>query len=755
MKVVNILALSLILTLLTTYSGSAQQQQQKQSSQNQGDQPLRIETEVVQIDVVVTDKQGNIVRDLKREDFQLFEDGKPQTIAYFSVNSVTNPARWIKTDSTSAKAKNPTTPSPVALENTIGRHIVLAIDDIHLAPGNLMFARQALLKFFDKQVTTGDQVALITTSGQLGLYQQFTTDYEALRRAINRLSVQERTITSSSDVPRITPYQAELIDNYDPDATQIAVNELMTKLRMSRDMALSEVRIKARMINAMSVNFTTQTLATLENVIRGLRPLPGRKAMVLLSDGFTLGGSSQGRFQDLRRITDAATRAGVVIYSIDARGLVTGPASMDASQSGFGFEIPPGARQRIENSSIEAQRDGLNALAHDTGGFPVFNTNDLNLGFQRVLDDTESYYLLGFEPTSSYRDGRYRKLQVKIPGRPELKIRTRSGYLAPDDKAAAKAAKAKAKAEEKPLSQEKADKQAAEARIRRMTEAFSSLYPLRGIPTDMHLGFLYVPTNGTVAVINARIDAANLNFKQVKDRHQTMIEIAALVFDEKGKPAGSFSEAAQMNLRDSTLNYIQQNGLSYRKIVPLKPGLYQIRLAVREEGSANLGSAYGWVEVADLNQKQFSLSSIFITNPERDATAKEGQIDQNEDTSKNLSMAFLSSLHFKKEDKFDFAIVAYNPQENEQGATDVAIQTQVRAGNKILMATPLTKIQDTNKESLSANDNNSASKPVRSVPYLARLSLNQFNPGNYELRVVVVDRLAKTTASRNINFVID
>ncbi|HYE72985.1 MAG TPA: VWA domain-containing protein, partial [Blastocatellia bacterium] len=388
MKAVNILVLLLTLILLSTYSGLAQQ---KQPAQDQGDQPVRIETELVQIDVVVTDKQGNIVRDLKREDFVLYEDGKPQTISFFSVHSVTNPARWIKTDSDSAKASRTTAPpSQITPEVSTGRHIVLAIDDIHLAPGNLIFARQALLKFFDKQVTAGDQVALITTSGQLGLYQQFTTDYEVLRRAINRLNVQERAVTSSFDVPRLTPYQAELIDNYDPDATELAVRELMTKMQMTREMALSEVRGKARMITALNANYTMQTLSTLENVIRSLRPLPGRKTMVLLSDGFTLGGSNQGRHQDMRRITDAATRAGVVIYSIDARGLVTGPASMDASQPGFGFEIPPGARQRIENASIEAQRDGLNALARDTGGFPVFNTNDLNLGFQRVLADTES-----------------------------------------------------------------------------------------------------------------------------------------------------------------------------------------------------------------------------------------------------------------------------------------------------------------------------------------------------------------------------
>ncbi|HYE74148.1 MAG TPA: hypothetical protein VEF04_12495, partial [Blastocatellia bacterium] len=358
-------------------------------------------------------------------------------------------------------------------------------------------------------------------------------------------------------------------------------------------------------------------------------------------------------------------------------------------------------------------------------------------------------------PTSSYRDGRFRKLQVKIPSRPELKIRTRSGYLSPDDKAVAKAAQAKAKAEEKPLPPEKAAKQAAEAHNKRMREAFSSLYPLRDIPTDMHLGFVVVPSDGTVAVVNTSINVANLNFKQVKDRHYTKIEIAGLIFDEKGKNAGNFGEIAELNLRDSTLAQVQQNGLSYRKTIPLKPGLYQVRMAIREEDSTNLGSAFGWVEVADVSQKRLSLSSIFITSAEIDETQKEGQIDQNQDSSKKLPPGFLSSLRFKPEDKFDFSVIAYNPQENDQAATDVVIQTQIRAGNKVVMATPLTKLQDANKQTLTASDNNGASKTVKSVPYMARLALTNFKPGNYELRVVVVDRLANTHATRNINFVID
>src|SRR5262249_6667976 len=159
-----------------------------------------------------------------------------------------------------------------------------------------------------------DQAALVTTSGAVGLYEQFTSDREVLKRAVNRLSVRQRTVTSSMDVPRITPYQAELIDMNDPDALELAVQELMRRERMERPQAVSFPQTRARQIIAKNNNIPLGTLGTIENITRGLRELPGRKIIVLLSDGFLLGSFNDGRHYDVRRITDAATRAGVVIY---------------------------------------------------------------------------------------------------------------------------------------------------------------------------------------------------------------------------------------------------------------------------------------------------------------------------------------------------------------------------------------------------------------------------------------------------------
>lgn len=729
----------------------------KQQKQKGPEDTLRIETELVQIDVVVADKAGKLVHDLKREDFELFEDRKPQQVSWFSVGTAAHPAAWLKPEprkspKESAKESG-ATGSTATVEATAGRFIVLAVDDFHLAPANLLNTRRVLLRFIDQQMVSGDQVALATTSGALGLYQQFTAEREVLRRAINRLSVQERTVTSSGDIPHITPYQAELIEGNDRDALELPVQELVKRLGIDRRSAESEARAKARMIVAESVNFSVNTLSGIEGIVRSLSPLSGRKIVVLVSDGFLLGGA-QGRQFDVRRITDAATRSGVVIYSIDARGLVASVPGGDASQS-FGIENPPGVRDRIEQASIEAQRDALNALARDTGGFPIFNNNDLNLGLQKVLDDNEVYYVLAYEPEVSFRDGRFHKIEVRVKGRPELKVRTRDGYLAPDEKAERKSAeKAAKKAEQqKTRTPEQLETEAKAEKSAQIRTAIGSLFPLRGIPVELSASFIEAPETGPQAVILAQIDATRLQFEPNKDRYQAKVDVVLMIFDEKGKVAGDVVEHLEMNLRPESLEAVLRNGIRYNKIIQLKPGFYQVRLAVREDGATQLGSAVQWLEVPDISQKKLVLSSIFLSI---DPRAVNQTIQSAQDSASNqvaaqqaAPRAAPASRRFKRGSGFDFTIFAYNPGSDAVGATDLVIQSQLFSGSKLVFASPLTKMTS------QATASGSAAQSGSTVPYAARLSLAGFAPGNYELRLVVIDRVVKASTKRSLDFTVE
>jgi VWFA-related protein len=721
---------------------------------------VRIDTELVQIDIVVSDKQGKMVSDLKREDFQILEDGKPQTISHFSVGTAGRQATWLRPELRAAGSDKRSAPVPQATF-TAGRYLVLAVDDVHLAPSNMMLAKRALNKFLDGQVGTNDQVALITTTGALGMYQQFTTDREAMKRAVNRLAANERRATSQHDIPRITSYQAELIGNGDPDALELAVQEIMRQTNVDRRMATLDAQGRARAIVQENNSVTVATLSTLENVIRGLRDLPGRKVIVLLSDGFLLGGFSDGRQYDVRRITDAATRAGVVIYSLDTRGLIASVPGMDASSRGFAETgALAGARWRIENSSIEAERDGMFALAKDTGGDAIFNNNDINAGLQKVLNDTQTYYLLAFEPTTSYRDGRFRKIEVRLPSHPELKVRTRKGYFAPDDKAVEKEVRAAARAEEKDKqkSPEKLAKEQQTANVAQVRTGLSALYPLRGIPVEMAVNFINAPQGGSALDVITHIDAAALKFTQTGDRYKATVELVGLVFDENGKTAGNFGDTVEMNLKQASWENTMKNGITYTKQLKLKPGYYQVRFVAREDGVKQIGTASSWIEIPDLEKKHLTLSSIFF--PAGDEEPNSASAPKQNDTAagkpkEDSVVRYPVPVYrrFKRSGSFIFMIFAYNARRNEKGATDLAIQTQIYAGDKLLLATPLKNFADTEKQSPSSGGNDPVD-PDR-LPYLARLSLDSFEPGTYELRLLVIDRNAKTSAKRTINFTVE
>ena len=747
-----------------------------------GDQTIRIETQVVQVEVTVTDKQGNVIRDLKREDFELKEDGKPQDIAYFSVGTATRPARWLGTE---PKAPNPNAPNKdvtsaatralAPTEALAGRYIVLAIDDIHLSPSTLMQARKALLKFVDQQVGSGDQVALMTTSGQLGMFQQFTNDRDVLKRAINRLSVQERTVTNNFDVPRITPYQAELIDMGNYDALELAVQEILKQSpaptppttpgsggrgaanatpgggTSERERAMETARGLARMIVMQSANYTSASLNTLQAIIRTLSALPGRKVMTLVSDGFFLNNRSANTMNDLRRVVDAATRAGVVIYAIDARGLTVSPI-FDASQPGYGNEQPPVVRERVENASMEALRNGPFALANDTGGFMVMNTNDLNLGFQKVLQDTDAYYLLAFEPVESYRDGRFRKLEVRLKNHPEFKVRSSKGYFASDDKAEAKVAEKEEKErskieEERAKNPEKVTKKETAVRNTRAWEALGSLFPLRGIPVEMSVDFVDTGKGISFALITSHLDISGLKFDQVNGQYQATVEVLGSVFDEKGKQVDGFSQRLNMNLPPATHERVLKSGLVFARRIALKPGFYQVRLAALREGNKQTGSASDWVEVSDIAKKQLVLSSVFLTT-EKETNYLTAQLDRkNTPTAENQEPAPIPTQiarRFKPGATFDFSIFAYNAKPDSKGATDLVVQSQIFSGSKVIFASPLAKVEQP-----------AEMKGENYAPYAARLSLDKFEPGAYELRMLVIDRVAKVSAKRTLNFVVE
>src|SRR5215475_5350956 len=370
---------------------------QQQSSQNpqeraKQDQPIRLKTELIDMRAVVTDKRGQPITDLKQEDFELMENGKPQELSFFSVVKI--PGRGEARQPAappSAAAPSGVPASATRTAETIGRSVLLYVDTLHLSPQSLFTVKQALRKFIDERLTDQDLAAIVTSAGSLGVVEQFTLDHKVLRHAVDRLGA-----WPSARASLFTPYIAGMVDRGDREALQIATAIVVAEDPTLKSLDIDEiVKAKARQVLSEATYMRRATLIKLREVVQRLSDLPGQRLLVMVSDGFTLYDTGGGMdMDDLQSITSRAVRSGVVIYSIDAKGRQ--PPALSSAALGVIPNDP-----RVSSYASAGERDlenGLNALAKDTGGEAFFNTNDTAGAMARALDDNQVYYTLGYYP---------------------------------------------------------------------------------------------------------------------------------------------------------------------------------------------------------------------------------------------------------------------------------------------------------------------------------------------------------------------
>jgi VWFA-related protein len=678
--------------------------------------------EVVRIEVVVTEKR-RAKAGLLREDFAVLEDGKPQPIVQFQAFS--RPS----SETTVAAA-----PEPVATEADEekegllpGRYVVLAIDDVHMGFESLVRTQKALARFINQDLAPEDQVALVITSGARALSQEFTTDRAVLRQTLSRLSVQERR-AGWMGIPYLSEYQAELIEAGDPTALDAAVQEILAS-GIEQDLTAAEgiARTKARAITEEAIYNSRLVLESLESLCRGLSGVSGRKAIFLLSDGFLTGvttNRSSAGF-DVRRIADAATRAAVVIYSLDTRGLIASPPIASASSTTRGLISTAGNVEAMRHRSEEATREAMNALAADTGGFMTDNANDLRGGLHEMLKDTETYYVLAYEPTNTRRDGGFRKIEVRLPGLKGIKVRTRSGYFAPSDRRQRVASADAAQDEARRSEQRRAE----------MTAALHSLAPLNGIPVRLSADFMGKDDGTTQLVVSGNVDVAKLPFVRLKDRRQATLESVAVAFDESGDNAATLqTQRTAMDLGDADYERLLGAGIPYLKAVTLKPGRYQVRLAARDEATGLLGSAWQWIEIPEIAPGRFTLSSLFLLQ-EGHAPAVAPAPD-----APDLHNAQAVRRYHRNESLYA-QIYAYNPKKDADGATKLFAQAEILKNGQTL-----------GKAAPEPMESGGAQAPP--LPHTSRIRLQRFEPGNYELRMTVSDENANAIATRRVAFTV-
>jgi VWFA-related protein len=575
---------------------------------------------VVRIDVVVTDKGGRPRPGLTQDDFVVLEDGQPQKIAQFEAfTSARSPAPL------PGKAKVP--PQPAAEDDEASparaipprRHVVLTVDDVHIETSNLLRIKKALNRFLEHELEPKTRSRSSPRAARAGSSRSSRTIAMPLQRSVDRLSVQERTVLQTG-APYLTEFQAQEIERGDVGALRVAVEEIRQEgLFQDPESAGNQAKARAREVLEESIHNSRLTLETLDSVVRSLSEIEGRKVLVLVSDGFLAGISvtSIGAF-DIRRITDAGTRAGVVIYALDTRGLVATPLGRSASSRMPALASTFSDRDILNKQSEIATETRCTPWPRTPGGFLVQNTNDLTTGLRRILTDTETYYLIAYESTNTKRDGAFRKIEVRLPGVRDLRIRTRKGYFAPDDhkthpRLLAEAPPAAAAAD---LAREADERRASE-----INRALTSVTPLAGIPVRLAADFVSLDGAGPQVVVSSYVDLRGVRFAEAGDHHLATVDAAAAVFDESGSVVGSLPpERAAMDLVGPSYEGALSKGLEYQRATPVKPGRYRVRFAAREDGEGKVGTASQWVQVPDLTNGKLTLSSLFLLEKE-DGTA--------------------------------------------------------------------------------------------------------------------------------------
>ncbi len=551
------------------------------------DDVVRVSTELVQTDVMVFDKQGRFVDGLKPEQFALRVDNKPQTISFFE--RVTS-AR----DQQSTTHANPGEAPTSSITTVRGRVVIFFVDDLHLSAESIVKTRKSLFDFITNGIEKNDIVAITSSSGQIGFLQQFTDDRQVLQSAVARLVYRSST-KPDMDRPPMSEFIASRIRDGDESTISFYVQEMLkencAKVRgeticfMDANSARNLVIQRANMITVQGAPDTDNTLRMLEGLMRTAAQLPGRKLLFMISDGFYLADKKTGSPEKIKRITDAAGKAGVVIYTLDARGLIS--EGIDVTNN------RPTDSAGLTHSSIigeiTASQDGLNALARDTGGRAFRNTNaPMSEWVEKVLDETANYYLLAWRPdTDELKRGKFNHIEASIVGRPDLTVRLRSTYF---------------KTAPLPVLSlnKKKDKNPEKAREDDMRLVIDAPLSQTQLPTELEVSVSQVPGVGTRAAAAIRINRDYVAFDLNEGKQSADLDIGGIFYDDKGKPLNSFVGRIRVfPLPEKS----DQKKAVYAFNAWLPPGLYQIRVGVRDLKSGRAGSAMQWVQIPKASGK--------------------------------------------------------------------------------------------------------------------------------------------------------
>ena len=533
---------------------------------------FKVRVNLVLVRVVVRDAHGKVVPNLKKEDFQLFDNRKPQIISSFSVE--TPETRAAAKVASSAEAGVPPSEDSAAGKPVVlpQRFISMVFDDIHLSMQHAVFVRDSATRFFDS-LAPSDRVAFSSTSGQLT--QDFTDDREKLTAALLRITPHPLASHNSKDCPDISHYQADLIENKsDPQALDVATQDTLQCAFNSDSRMYVAARAMAQSAASRALaegdSETQYTYRHLEDTLRRLASMPGQRVLVLVSPGFL----STTLQSEASEFVDRSTRANIVINTIDARGLYVPDVAGDiADPPRFAF---PGSGLKVSFrvQAQMAQEDVLAQLADGTGGKFYHNRNDVDEAMREAGAAPAYSYLLGFSPQNMKIDGRFHSLKVSMARKEKFEIQARHGYFAP-----------------------KTVSDPAEATKQEIQEALFSQEEIHDLPVDLQTQFFKKDEAQARLAVLTHFDLKSIHFRKGLGRSNDQLTIVTGIFDENGNMVTGGEKIVDMKLRDTTFERMSRSGFTVKSSFDLKPGTYLVRLVVRDAEGAQMAARNGAVVI--------------------------------------------------------------------------------------------------------------------------------------------------------------
>jgi VWFA-related protein len=680
-----------VTTALSAQQSATQAPPAGQSAQPaaQAPQPVfRSRREVITVDAIVRDKSGAVVRGLTAADFEIREDGRPQEVLNFSFEEIRDkaPAK-IETaellagveaklqeqtrSPSSAAAAPPAAAAPLTSESMAGRRLIALLFDVSsMQPDDVQRAVDSAQKYVSEKMSAADLVAVVTVSSTLSVLTDFTADRGKVAAALTTLSYTEGTATPPPDASTAAT-----------DEAAAAATDDATTETSDLDLFNNDIRLRA--------------LKTLADT---LAPIEQKKSIIYFSAGMQRSG--QDNQVELRSAINSAVRSNVSFYPIDTRGLQAVVPGGDARQaSGRGDSMFSGRGVAQQYDTLAGSQDTLTSLAADTGGRAFTDTNDFGEAFARVQSDMSAYYLLAYSSTNPARDGRYRRIQVRVK-RDGYKVEARSGYYAERDF----------------VHTSRGDRET------QLQDQLFSAVSATDLPVMVTAGWFrlaadkyYVPV--ALAVPGYAVPVANATDK-------VSLDVLGMVRDEQGRPLGRFKETLQ--LPPGTGKTLAGKQVLYQSGVTLPPGRFSVKAVVRENATGLMGSYESAINVPELKKESMKLSSIVIgTQMEQ---AGRGKTD-NPLVREGVQLVPNLTHVVGRDQKLYFYYEVYDPAESGS-APQIRTSLAFYRGKVKVYETPVVE-----RTTIDAPDRHAALFQFEVPP-------DAFTPGLYTCQINVIDAVA-------------